>query len=167
MYRSLALMCCLHMHWSRCHVHDWSLPRSCALEHAHRWPCFSVDTDHHHDYQIQCRVYLHAVPCYAGMSALSALIPGTVLPGAEVRLEDGRSLKARVVLGADGARSKVAPVMQLPTPNYAGYSAYRFCRTPASCGLTVSRCREAWHAASNANTNCALPGHATTLRTHW
>lgn len=72
------------------------------------------------------------------LSVLRAAVPADVIryncpvsavtpleDGAEVRLEDGRSLKARVVLGADGARSKVAPVMQLPTPNYAGYSAYR------------------------------------------
>ena len=40
-------------------------------------------------------------------------------------LEDGRELKARAVIGADGVRSVIGRALDVPPPAYAGYIAYR------------------------------------------
>jgi 2-polyprenyl-6-methoxyphenol hydroxylase-like FAD-dependent oxidoreductase len=45
--------------------------------------------------------------------------------GVTVRLEDGQELRASVVVGADGVRSRIARQLGLPEANYAGYIAYR------------------------------------------
>ena len=38
---------------------------------------------------------------------------------------DGGQIRAGLAVGADGARSKMCDAMGLPSPNYAGYAAYR------------------------------------------
>ncbi|DBA84691.1 TPA: hypothetical protein ACH3X1_005947 [Trebouxia sp. C0004] len=45
--------------------------------------------------------------------------------GAIVLLESGKKLRARCLIGADGANSRVARALSVPKPNYAGYTAYR------------------------------------------
>lgn len=45
--------------------------------------------------------------------------------GTVVQLADGSSLSCDVLVGADGANSKLAQQLGLPPPNYAGYVAYR------------------------------------------
>ena len=46
-------------------------------------------------------------------------------PGAIVTLDDGSKVRARCVIGADGANSRTARALKVPQPNYAGYTAYR------------------------------------------
>lgn len=41
-------------------------------------------------------------------------------------MEDGTKLRGRVIVGADGGRSRVAADLGLAQPGYAGYSAYRY-----------------------------------------
>ncbi len=45
--------------------------------------------------------------------------------GAHVTLDDGRVLRARAVIGADGSRSVVGHALGVPPATYAGYVAYR------------------------------------------
>ncbi len=45
--------------------------------------------------------------------------------GAIVLLESGKKMRARCLIGADGANSRVARALNVPKPNYAGYTAYR------------------------------------------
>ena len=40
-------------------------------------------------------------------------------------LEDGHEVRAPLVIGADGVRSRVAAQLGLPRAKYAGYIAYR------------------------------------------
>lgn len=40
-------------------------------------------------------------------------------------LESGEQLRAPILVGADGVRSRVAANLGLKEPNYAGYIAYR------------------------------------------
>lgn len=42
-----------------------------------------------------------------------------------MRLKNGDVVQGKMLLGADGAKSEVAKYLQLRTPSYAGYSAYR------------------------------------------
>lgn len=51
-----------------------------------------------------------------------------------MQLADGSSLSCDVLVGADGANSKLAQQLGLPPPNYAGYVAYRW----ACCSLEFS-----------------------------
>lgn len=39
--------------------------------------------------------------------------------------KNGEVIKGKVLVGADGARSAVAKALNMGTPSYAGYSAYR------------------------------------------
>lgn len=43
-----------------------------------------------------------------------------------LELENGKEMKCRVVVGADGARSRVASALDLPSPTFVGYSAIRY-----------------------------------------
>ena len=61
--------------------------------------------------------------------AMLALCVRLGVAGASVMLEDGRKLRARAVIGADGVRSVVGRALNIPPPTYAGYIAYR-CSTP-------------------------------------
>ncbi len=45
--------------------------------------------------------------------------------GVSVSLESGEQLRAPILVGADGVRSRVAANLGLKEPNYAGYIAYR------------------------------------------
>ena len=45
--------------------------------------------------------------------------------GALITLENGKKIRARCLIGADGANSRVARALSVPKPNYAGYTAYR------------------------------------------
>ena len=54
-------------------------------------------------------------------------------------LQDGQVIRARVVIGADGSRSCVAPAINLSTPNYAGYSAYRQALQQFSAGWSMAQ----------------------------
>ena len=45
--------------------------------------------------------------------------------GVTVQLEGGEELRARIVVGADGVRSRIARQLGLPDAKYAGYIAYR------------------------------------------
>lgn len=51
------------------------------------------------------------VPCHAGVN---------------VTLESGETLRAPVVIGADGVRSRIAKALGLADANFAGYIAYRW-----------------------------------------
>jgi 2-polyprenyl-6-methoxyphenol hydroxylase-like FAD-dependent oxidoreductase len=42
-----------------------------------------------------------------------------------LQLADGSSMSCDVLVGADGANSKLAQQLGLQQPNYAGYVAYR------------------------------------------
>eukprot|EP00210_Caulerpa_lentillifera_P002474 g2372.t1 len=42
-----------------------------------------------------------------------------------LKFDNGKEMKCRVVVGADGARSKVAKALDLPYPEYSGYCAIR------------------------------------------
>ena len=46
--------------------------------------------------------------------------------GVDVILENGEQLRAPILVGADGVRSRVAAHLGLKDPNYAGYIAYRW-----------------------------------------
>lgn len=45
--------------------------------------------------------------------------------GAIAVLETGKKVRARCLIGTDGAKSRVARAVNVPKPNYAGYAAYR------------------------------------------
>jgi 2-polyprenyl-6-methoxyphenol hydroxylase-like FAD-dependent oxidoreductase len=45
--------------------------------------------------------------------------------GTSVTLHNGETVRGKVLVGADGTRSKVAAALNLAPPSYAGYSAYR------------------------------------------
>lgn len=45
--------------------------------------------------------------------------------GAIAVLETGKKVRARCLIGTDGANSRVARALNVPKPNYAGYAAYR------------------------------------------
>lgn len=49
--------------------------------------------------------------------------------GAIAVLETGRKVRARCLIGTDGANSRVARALDVPKPNYAGYAAYRSAAT--------------------------------------
>jgi hypothetical protein len=76
---------------------------------------------------------LPAVPCLLPAACCSlpaaccSLLAPRCLPAGPslVVLEDGRVLSPALLIGADGARSRVAAAVGLPPPNYAGYVAYR------------------------------------------
>ncbi|KAK9845405.1 hypothetical protein WJX81_005725 [Elliptochloris bilobata] len=55
-----------------------------------------------------------------GVAGVSCFEAGPI-----VELQDGRQLEAKVVVGADGAVSKVAASLGLPPPQYAGWSTFR------------------------------------------
>lgn len=58
--------------------------------------------------------------------------------GTRVQLADGSSLSCDVLVGADGANSKLAQQLGLPQPNYAGYVAYRgLAEYPAGSSLPL------------------------------
>lgn len=45
--------------------------------------------------------------------------------GVSVKLRSGETVRGRIIVGADGARSAVAAALNMAVPSYAGYSAYR------------------------------------------
>ena len=47
-----------------------------------------------------------------------------------MKLKNGDAVHGKMLLGADGAKSKTADYLQLRTPSYAGYAAYRQISTP-------------------------------------
>ncbi len=47
-------------------------------------------------------------------------------------LESGERIRAPLVIGADGVRSRVAKAVGLADANFAGYIAYRCAGLPAS-----------------------------------
>lgn len=53
--------------------------------------------------------------------------------GVDVTLESGQQIRAPMVIGADGVRSKIAQALGLGEANFAGYIAYRLaaCRQPS------------------------------------
>ena len=57
-------------------------------------------------------------------------------------LEDGRKLRARAVIGADGVRSVVGRALKVPPPTYAGYIAYRCSPAGSIMGIrqTMLKC---------------------------
>lgn len=57
-----------------------------------------------------------------------------LLPGQPVlQLADSSSVSCDVLVGADGANSRLARQLGLPQANYAGYVAYRY---DCWCGIT-------------------------------
>jgi len=54
-----------------------------------------------------------------------------------VELDSGETLRGALVVGADGARSRVAAQLGVRPPNYAGYSAYRGVATFQRGGLPL------------------------------
>ena len=65
-----------------------------------------------------CR-YPAWVPCWHAQSG------GGFSAGAIAVLETGKKVRARCLIGTDGANSRVARALNVPKPNYAGYAAYR------------------------------------------
>ncbi|KAK9809571.1 hypothetical protein WJX73_002978 [Symbiochloris irregularis] len=55
--------------------------------------------------------------------------------GMQVTLEDGSDFQARIVVGADGTRSRVSSTLRLLPPSYSGYSAYRGVADISGTGL--------------------------------
>ncbi|DBA74801.1 TPA: hypothetical protein ACH3X2_009322 [Trebouxia sp. C0005] len=65
--------------------------------------------------------------------------------GAIVHLENGKKLRARCVIGADGANSRVARALSVSKPNYAGYTAYRGVATmPNGLPIPGDTVRQTW-----------------------
>lgn len=62
-----------------------------------------------------------------GLTAVSLGVTGV-----DVTLESGERLRAPVVIGADGVRSRIAKALGLGEANYAGYIAYRYSFHPIS-----------------------------------
>ncbi len=54
------------------------------------------------------------------------------LAGVDVTLESGERIRAPLVIGADGVRSRIARALGLGEANFAGYIAYRL----AECGCS-------------------------------
>lgn len=50
---------------------------------------------------------------------------GGASTGAIAVLQTGKKMRARCLIGTDGANSRVARALNVPKPNYAGYAAYR------------------------------------------
>ena len=56
-----------------------------------------------------------------------------MLTGALITLETGKKIRARCLIGADGANSRVARALKVAKPNYAGYTAYRYVLLAVVC----------------------------------
>ena len=68
-------------------------------------------------------------------------------------LENGEQLRAPILVGADGVRSRVAAHLGLKQPNYSGYIAYRW---------------DYWcHCCEKCLCSCPVLGHAGLLALIW
>ena len=63
-----------------------------------------------------------------------------------VSLENGEQLRAPILVGADGVRSRVAAHLGLKQPNYSGYIAYRSDAWCCCCHEGLCNCRLCGHA---------------------
>ena len=88
----------------------------------------------------QSALHSRSVPDCTPLYVLEAVISPMSLcsSGATVKLEDGELLRARAIVGADGARSRVASSIGTPSPRYAGYTAYRSAAAAASLTTSVA-----------------------------
>ncbi len=66
--------------------------------------------------------------------------------GVSVSLESGEQVRAPILVGADGVRSRVAAHLGLKEPNYSGYIAYRWDPWCCCCHVCVSSCYSCGHA---------------------
>lgn len=71
--------------------------------------------------------------------------------GAIAVLETGKKVRARCLIGTDGANSRVARALKVPKPNYAGYAAYR---------SDTQRYGRMQHALQHSIHNCLVIGMA-------
>ncbi|KAL3131346.1 hypothetical protein ABBQ38_000632 [Trebouxia sp. C0009 RCD-2024] len=71
--------------------------------------------------------------------------------GAIAVLETGKKVRARCLIGTDGAKSRVARAVNVPKPNYAGYAAYRGVATmPQGLPIPSDTVRQTWGAGVRA-----------------
>ena len=71
-------------------------------------------------------MYMHPATLKGVADRSVALTKAGAATGATVTLEGGQEVRAPLVIGADGVRSRIAAQLGLRSANYAGYIAYRW-----------------------------------------
>ena len=75
--------------------------------------------------------------CNSTTASWHAWASSAVSAGAIAVLETGKKVRARCLIGTDGANSRVARALNVPKPNYAGYTAYRSAPNAMSASANI------------------------------